>query len=472
MSRQRDLAKNTAILTFGKICTQCVSFFLLPLYTAILDTSDYGTFDLMITYGALMLPVVSGQLDQGIFRFLIEYRNDQNKQIELFSSALIAETILAILYTFILSIFSIAGFFQYGLFLILYVILNMFMSLLMQFIRGLGNNKIYAAASFISASMTVVFNVFTLVVIKLRLEGLFLATICAQIFTIIYLCAAVRPWKYIKINNISKNALKILIKYSVPLIPNEISWWVVNVSDRTIVAYFLGVSINGIYTVANKFSNMFISFYNIFNLSWTETVSLHYMDSDRDEFLSETMNTMFKMFSGACFVGAAVMPLIFPIMIDEQYAAAYNQIIILLYAMLFRVVVGLYSAVYVATKETKKIAYTSAMAAVINITVNLLLINKIGVYAASLSSLAAFAVMSIIRIIDVNKRANIRIGKGVLCLTISMAVALAVTYYMKEAALNMVMFVIVCIYAVTINREICISVFKMVKKGIRHKINT
>lgn len=52
MSRKTELAKNTAILTVGKLCTQCISFFLLPLYTAILSTEEYGTFDLLVTYGA------------------------------------------------------------------------------------------------------------------------------------------------------------------------------------------------------------------------------------------------------------------------------------------------------------------------------------------------------------------------------------------------------------------------------------
>ena len=53
MSRKTELAKNTAILTVGKLCTQCISFFLLPLYTAILSTEEYGTFDLLVTYSAL-----------------------------------------------------------------------------------------------------------------------------------------------------------------------------------------------------------------------------------------------------------------------------------------------------------------------------------------------------------------------------------------------------------------------------------
>ena len=54
MSRKTELAKNTAILTVGKLCTQCISFFLLPLYTAILSTEEYGTFDLL-HYGHINL---------------------------------------------------------------------------------------------------------------------------------------------------------------------------------------------------------------------------------------------------------------------------------------------------------------------------------------------------------------------------------------------------------------------------------
>ena len=61
------MAKNTVVLTFGKICTQGISFLMLPLYTSILDTTEYGTFDLLVTYATLLLPLVNWQLDQGIF---------------------------------------------------------------------------------------------------------------------------------------------------------------------------------------------------------------------------------------------------------------------------------------------------------------------------------------------------------------------------------------------------------------------
>ncbi|MCD8012438.1 MAG: oligosaccharide flippase family protein [Lachnospiraceae bacterium] len=462
MSREKDLAKNTAILSFGKICTQCISFLMLPLYTAVLDTTEYGTFDLLVTYGTLLLPLVNWQFDQGIFRFMLDCRGDKEEQSNLFSSVLVANAlqsaVYAVLLVAVVNIFGINN----GYFLLAYVILHVFTALLMQFARGLGKNGIYAVASFISASGTVLFNVITLVVLKLGLQGLFVATLSAQVLTIIYLVFTIKPWNYFQIKRVKRKTFFAVCRYSLPLIPNNLAWWVVNVSDRTIVSYVLGVGINGIYTVANKFSNVFIQFYNIFNLSWTESVSLHFQDEDRDEFLSEMITTMYKLFSSACLGIVACMPFIFPIMINERYADAYPQVIILMYAMLLRVIVGLYSCVYIAEKDSKKVAYTSAASAVINIVVHVLLINRIGLYAASISTLVAFGAMAVIRYIDINKNVlSMKISKDALISSLLLACVLAVTYYLNQTVTNIIMLLVVCVYALVMNWGFAKSAVKM-----------
>lgn len=461
MNRKTELAKNTAILTIGKICTQCISFFLLPLYTALLDTSEYGAFDLLLTYATLLLPIVNWQFDQGIFRFMLDCRGDEKKQKGLFSTIFIANTCQAILYSIILWIVIIVFDFSYGQFLLIYIVLQVYTALFLQFARGLGKNTIYAIASFISASTTVIFNVITLVFLKMGLTGLFAATMISQIVTIIYLIFSIKLWRYFSVKSIDCQVLKRVSKYSLPLIPNNLAWWVVNVSDRIIVSYFLGIAVNGIYTVGNKFSNVFIQSYNIFNLSWTESVSLHYNDKDRNIFLSEMITTMYKLFSCACFGIVALMPFIFPIMINERYAEAYPQIIILMYAMLCRVVVGLYSCIYIAQKNSKKVAYTSAAAAIINIIIHLALIWKIGLYAASISTLVAFSSMAIIRYIDVNKTIKMKIDSSVLISSIILACVLTVTYYLNIGSINIIMLAIIVIYAVWMNWRLAVSAEKM-----------
>ena len=466
MSRNTELAKNTAILTVGKLCTQCISFFLLPLYTAILSTEEYGTFDLLVTYSALLLPLVNWQLDQGLFRFMLDYRGNKEEESKLLSTLLFSSMMQSVVYFGMYLIITPKLHIENAYFLLLYVILQVFTALFLQFVRGLGESVKYTVASFISATTTTILNVIALVILKMGLQGLFVSTLSAQIVTLIYLIFASKCWEYISPKNIHLSIFKSVGTYSIPLIPNNLAWWVVNASDRTIIAHFLTTAANGIYSVANKFPNVFISFYNILNLSWTETVSLHYGDEDRDEFLTETMTSLFKLFAAACFGIVACMPFVFPIMVNLKYSAAYNQILILMYAMLFRVLVGLYSCVYVAQKNAKKIAYTSISAAIINIAVDLILINKIQVFAASLSTLIAFLSMFIVRYIDVNKTVHMKIRKPIIIGSVLIGGMLIGTYYCGNRMIQFSALCITAVYAILTNVDMLKSGVNLVKSRL------
>lgn len=467
MSRQKELVKNTALLAVGKISTQCISFFLLPLYTSMLETSEYGTFDLMITYGTLLLPLVNWQFDQGIFRFTLDCRGNREKQSVLFSTMFAASCIQCAVCILLLLTAKAIWKFNNLFFLTGYIVVHVFTALLLQFVRGLGNNKLYAASSFLSATSAIVLNVMMLAVFQAGLPGLLLATLLAQVVTIIYLCRKVRPWNYFSFSNIDKEVFRTVREYSIPLIPNNLAWWVVNVSDRTIISYVLGITFNGIYTVANKFSNVFIQFYNIFNLSWTETVSLHFEDSDRDLFFSDTITTLYKLFSCVCFMIVSCIPFAFPILVHDKYADAYAQIILLMYAMLMRVFVGLYSCVYIAMKDSKKVAETSIISAVVNLLINFVLISKIGLYAASVSTLISFGSMAVLRYIDVNRKVQMKIKRNVLLSSAIVAVLLMITYYRNDPLLNSMILLIVVFYSVIMNYGFLKSGYRLCLKILR-----
>ena len=107
MNRNKELAKNTVIITLGKVCTQFISFFLLPLYTALLTTEQYGAVDLVSTYVQLLLPIVIFQIDQAVFRYLIDKRKDRESETELISSTLAFAFLQFILFTLLFSIILI-----------------------------------------------------------------------------------------------------------------------------------------------------------------------------------------------------------------------------------------------------------------------------------------------------------------------------------------------------------------------------
>ena len=98
MSRGKELAKNTVILSVGRLGTQIVQFLLLPLYTALLTQEEYGTLDLFNTYITLLLPLFNWQFDRGLFRFLVDCRDDENQQINLISTVFVCHLIQASFY--------------------------------------------------------------------------------------------------------------------------------------------------------------------------------------------------------------------------------------------------------------------------------------------------------------------------------------------------------------------------------------
>ena len=75
----KALFRNTGIIAIGQISTKIVTFFLLPLYTALLTTEEYGLVDLLITYAGLITVIVGLQIFQAVFRFLITIRGNKKE---------------------------------------------------------------------------------------------------------------------------------------------------------------------------------------------------------------------------------------------------------------------------------------------------------------------------------------------------------------------------------------------------------
>ena len=448
MSKGKDLAKNTAIVSIGKICTQLITFFLLPVYTAVLSNEEYGVVDLLNTLTSLLLPIVTLQIEQGIFRYLIDCRENNEKQIKLITTIIrfmIIQSIVCIVIFLCVSPFIHN---EYKYFLMANLLMGIFSSLLLQICRGLGDNATYAIGSFITGAFTVVLNVIFIVAFRWGAYGMLGATAISNFICAVYIFLKRKIYKYIKPKQFDKTILKEIIKYSVPLIPNMISWWIVSASDRTIISAVIGIAQNGIYSAANKFSGVFTTLYSVFNLTWTESASININSEDRDEFFSKILDFVIRFFGCLCLGTIAVMPFVFNILINEKFAEAYYQIPILILGSVFNILVSFVGSIYVAKKLTKEIAKTSIISAVINIFVNIVLIKSIGLYAASISTVIAYALMFIYRWIDVKKYVKFNVNKILMFALIIMYGVTIFTYYLKNSMISVIVLVIVVVFAI------------------------
>ncbi len=467
MSKSKDLFKNTVIIFLGTLCTKIISFFLLPLYTGVLSTEEFGIVDLLSTYIALGVPIITLQIEQAVFRYLIDVREKKEKQKSVVSSAFVFVLVtISLLVAAILLLFFIKPEIPFKMWLLSNFVIATFASLFLQITRGLGDNKTYAFGSFLTASATVILNVLLITVFELGAKGLLISMFLANLISTIYLVVKQKLYKLIAFNCFEKNQLKELLKYSVPLIPNAISWWLVNASDRTIISFVLGIGANGIYSVANKFSGVYIMLYNVFNIAWTESASLAIEDEDKETFFESVINKAFDAFSALCVGIISIMPFVFNFFVNESYGAAYQQIPILMLASLCNVVVGLISTVYVAKKLTKEVAKTSVLAAIINVGVNLILVNKIGLYAASISTAVAYFTMMLFRYFDVQKHIKIRFNNAVITFTILLMAFVLYAYYSTNLVLQICALGATVLYAIIINAKTMIQLLSFVKNKV------
>ena len=468
MNKNKELVKNTIIIFIGKFCTQFITLLLLPLYTHFLSTEDYGYIDLIQTYLTFFIPLILLKIDAGIFRFLIDARKSEEEKNKIITNGIFimfVELIIStILFAVAVKIFSI----KYSILIVMNLISLSVLTFLLQIVSGIGKNKQYSFSSIIAAIVTIVLNLIFLVGFHKNGKYVLIASLISNIICTIYLLIVNKILKNVKIKYIDKKLIKDLLKYSIPMIPNELSWWIVHVSDRTIISYALGVAANGIYSVSCKFSNILSSIFNIFNLSWQESAALHINDTDKDEFFSNVINKVFNLFICFCIGILACLPFVFELLIKDSYREAYKYVPILLLANIFSVLIGLIGSIYVAKKMTKEVAKTTMIAAIINLTIDIALIKVIGIYAAAISTLVSYMLLAIYRYIDVQKYVKVKIPIKNIVVNSIIFILVVVLYLYNNIALNVINLLLCILYAIIVNKELLIEFKKVIGKKVKN----
>lgn len=465
MNKKKQLVKNTIIIFFGRVCTQLISFFLLPLYTSYLNTSEYGIVDLIQTYVTLFVPIITLELEMSIFRYLVDARSSKKETNKLISNNFFVLFVSLFIFTCLYLIINCFINIPFRWIILIDVFVCVLSGNFLQIARGFGKTLDFSISCILTGLTTVISNIILIIFFHMGAEGMIISMALANGVCSLYLFIRLKLYSKIKLQKVDFKLLKEMYKYSLPLIPNGISWWIVNVSDRSIISWILGAGANGLYAISNKFPTIISSLTGIFNLCWAESAALHINSKDRDEFFSDITNTVIKLFSALGVGMIACMPFVFPVLIDQKYLEAYNYIPFLILGTVFNVVICLYSQVYLAKKLSKQVATTAIIGAIINVIINFLLIRKLGLYAASLSTAISYFVMMLYRHFDLKKYINIKIEKGLAIKTVIIFTFSIILFFQKNIYLDIINLLVVCIYAFILNKSfLTVSIKTIIKK--------
>lgn len=466
MSREGALVKNTVILSIGNVLPKAVSFITLPILTACLTKAEYGTYDLINTLMSLFLPIVTLQIQTAAFRFLIDKRNDENGKKSIITNIYIFTGVVSVPALFILYFVLFKYSSSTKLLICSYFFLDMLIATSRQVIRGLGKNYIYSASSVLNSLINLVLIFLLVKTYAMGLNGLLSALVVALGVSQIYILLKIDIIQYIDISLLNTGQLKELLNYSWPMIPNSLSGWVMRLSDRLVISSFLGVEANAVYSVANKLPILYTVLQNTFTIAWQENASIVSKDKDTEKYYSEMFDTMYGLFFAIMAMLIATTPILFMILVKGDYADAYYQMPILYIGTFFNSLSSYMGGIYVAKMETKKVGITTMFAAICNLLIDFLLVNKVGIYAGSISTLVSYFILVVYRMYDVQKiqRMYFKFPK-IIALLVGLIV-MGILSYQKNLYLDVINFVFALVLSVFVNKNVLRMLLKVVFKKI------
>lgn len=393
--------KNLSIFTISNFITKLLMFLMLPLYTSILTSKEYGTIDMITTTVNLAMPILTLCITEAIIRFTIE-ENTNKKQILLNSLNIAFKGYILLL--LISAVAWLLGMELKTLILFnIYYLVYTVSSLLTYYLKGLERIKIIGWASVIRVIALILLNCLLLLYFKLSVVGYYASLIISDmIVIIIYIC---NLKKYKVISNEEKDTAlkKEMVKYSKNFVLNSISWWINNASDKYILLLFYDLNITGIYSVAYKIPTIIEFVQAIYSQAWQISTIKEYDKENSAEFFSN----MYKIYNiiilfFVCLI-LIFLKVIAKILFAKEIFIAWKYVPFLLLAILFGALSGFLGSIYAANKDSKMYAKSTAVGAIANIALNFSLIPNFGAQGAAIATCISYITVWILRLVFMKK---------------------------------------------------------------------
>lgn len=447
MNKYQKLASNTIVLAIGQFGSKLLVYVMLKFYTSWLGTDGFGDVTNIINASALLISVVTLSISEGVLRYGLDKANNGK---HVFSIGINVAVIgLAIFAGFVPLIGFIEFLKGYEWLIFMYVCTGSIKGICSIYVRARGHVKLFAIDGMLTTVMNILFNLLFLGVFEMGILGYVLSVSLADLCSIIFLSIKARlPRKYRPLGN-DKMLRSAMIRYSIPLMPTTIMWWIINVSDTFMVRAIHGSSANGVYSFAYKFPNLAAIVVGIFLQAWHMSAITERNSRTISNFYSNVFSLMQTvMFIAVAGIMLILRPMIMPFFGSEGFEGAYFYVPLLLGAVLFQCSSNFMGSIYEASNKTTHSFVSSAIGAVTNILLNLLLLNTIGVVGAAVATLASYIIVFAYRVIDTKKYLYMKINYkktfvNILLLTAMGCCIMFMEYGLWQNVINCIIFIVV-----------------------------
>ena len=392
---------NTAIFALGTFSSKVMVYLLMPLYTNILSRAQYSTSDLITQTANLLAPLFAIGICDGIFRFALDA---EEKIKEVFSSGIFVLLCGAGAFLLLSPLLFIFDFVDgYSWLIVVYVLSANIQHACANYLRGKGDTKGFAIQGIINTALTILFNIIFLVFFQMGVTGYVLSVVVANVCVTLLMIFWKRLHNDFGFSLVRADTVKSMLKYSIPMIPTAIFWWITSVSNRFVVKEVCGDAVNGLFAAAYKIPTVITLLTTIFIEAWHFSAVNDADDNDRGTFFS----TVFNSYMGIIFMAAsgliAFSKICTIILFADSYYDAWQYMPTLILATTFSALTTFMGSVYLVKKKSVMSFLTAMTGALVNLVLSFVLIPRIGAHGAALAAAASYFISFILRTFTAQK---------------------------------------------------------------------
>lgn len=450
------------ILAIGQLSSKLLVYVMLKFYTSMLGTAGYGEMSVIVNACDLLISVVTLSISSGVMRFALDEKNDGPMVFSIGVNVILLGSVVFLALTPLVGLIPFLKGYEWAIFI--YVAIGALKEVCGVYVRSRHSVAMYAIDGIVTTVSTVVFNLILLGIFKFGITGYIFSIILGNITSMIFLGITNKLYAEYQPFGNSRTLYASMLRYSIPLMPSQIMWWIINVSDTFMVTEIIGADAAGIYSFAYRFPNLANLAMAIFSQAWRMTAITERNSRATSNFYSNAFSMMQTILFIACGgIMLILRPVIMPFFASKGFETAYMYVPILLGAVIFQSMDNFLASIYEAAQKTTHSLTSSVIGAVANIILNIVLIPAFDIMGAAIATIISYFIVFVYRIIDTKKYLYMTVYWLKLILNSALLTIMAwsimtLEFGVAQNVINAVVFLIIA----AINFKSCIQAVRLV----------
>lgn len=408
--RYRNLFLNSALFAVNAFATKFVVFLLVPLYTYFMSSEEYGIADMSLTVISLVTPLATLSIADAAVRFIVGNRKDECEYVAIAFIVTCVSVPLVFLLTPILDLSFFGGLGGHKIEFVVAYTAGAFLQFCSEAARGIGRIRLIPLFAAISSLLTC------------ACAGVFIG-LCGYAIRGYFISVSIGPMAavalYLTVGGLGKlvatgvgalaardfasgfkSAVEPMLRYSLPLIPNSLFWWIGTSINRFFITGMIGIGASGLFAAAGKVPGLVNTVYTVFQQAWQLSAFQEARKEGVEVFFSQVFLMLQAVMLTLCSILILFAPAVAGVVLQGEFYHAWPFMPLLLLSNLLNVFNAFYGTVYTTTLHTSYIMKTTIFGAMACTILTPLLIVPFGVAGACAASCCGNAIVLVMRAKD------------------------------------------------------------------------